>query len=91
MSPTLAASGAGAGVTLSYAWKSFVDSHLDDVLEAFLLDRTRRPELGPTMAVFSAGAHHFAMHIGHTNQIQWLRFSPATISERAVAYALCCA
>ena len=22
------------------------------------------------MAVFSAGAHHFAMHIGHTNQIQ---------------------
>ena len=64
------ASGAGAGVTLSYAWKSFVDSPLDNVIEAFLLDRARQPERGPTMAVFSAGAHHFAMHIGHTNQIQ---------------------
>ena len=54
-------------VNLSYAWKSFVDSPLDDVIENYLLERARRQ---PTVAVFSAGAHHFAQHHEHTNHHQ---------------------
>ena len=54
-------------VTLSYAWKSFVDSVLDDNIEAYLLAKAKE---GPTLAIFSAGAHHFAQHLEHTNQHQ---------------------
>jgi hypothetical protein len=57
--------------SLSYTWKSFVDSPLDDYVEAYLLKLVRgRPLSHPTVAVFSAGAHHFAMHVNHTNAVQ---------------------
>jgi hypothetical protein len=60
-----------AGSSLSYTWKSFVDSPLDDHVEAYLLKLVReRPGNHPTVAVFSAGAHHFAMHTDHTGAVQ---------------------
>ena len=53
------------------AWKSFVDSPLDDLIESFLVGKASQlPPSAAVIAIYSAGAHHFAMHLDHTNAHQ---------------------
>ena len=64
-------SGSVQPFNLSFSWKSFVQSPLDDLVETYLVDKAR--ELPPStaiIAIYSAGAHHFAMHLDHTSAHQ---------------------